>query len=59
MKEDELLICDCCDRAFHMSCRKPKITNIPEGRWFCNDCEMCASCKKILLTNDNFSFDIL
>ncbi len=32
-KDHELLICDCCDRAFHMFCLVPKRPSVPEGRW--------------------------
>uniref|UniRef100_A0A3Q2TIN0 Bromodomain adjacent to zinc finger domain, 2A n=1 Tax=Fundulus heteroclitus TaxID=8078 RepID=A0A3Q2TIN0_FUNHE len=33
-----LLLCDGCDRGCHMYCLKPKITQIPEGDWFCPTC---------------------
>lgn len=36
--EESLLMCDCCDRAYHMDCRNPPIYNVPEGKWFCDDC---------------------
>eukprot|EP00111_Clytia_hemisphaerica_P009366 TCONS_00027490-protein len=36
--EDEMLLCDGCDRGFHMSCLKPPLKNVPKGDWFCKDC---------------------
>ncbi|XP_034550685.1 bromodomain adjacent to zinc finger domain protein 2A isoform X2 [Notolabrus celidotus] len=36
--DDCLLLCDCCDRGAHMYCLRPKITQIPEGDWFCPTC---------------------
>ena len=40
------MICDCCDRAFHLGCLTPKITEVPEGKWYCSDCHFCASCRQ-------------
>lgn len=36
--DDCLLLCDGCDRGCHMYCLKPKITQVPEGDWFCPTC---------------------
>ncbi|XP_061699307.1 bromodomain adjacent to zinc finger domain protein 2A isoform X3 [Syngnathoides biaculeatus] len=36
--DDSLLLCDACDRGCHMYCLKPKITQVPEGDWFCPTC---------------------
>ncbi|KRX09893.1 Zinc finger, FYVE/PHD-type [Pseudocohnilembus persalinus] len=58
INEDKLLMCDCCDRAFHMECIQPPIIEVPEGKWFCQDCVKCASCKNVLLTNQNFNTKI-
>lgn len=33
-----LLLCDGCDRGWHMFCLKPKVTEVPEGDWFCPNC---------------------
>ncbi|XP_035814435.2 bromodomain adjacent to zinc finger domain protein 2A isoform X1 [Amphiprion ocellaris] len=47
-----LLLCDGCDRGCHMYCLKPKITQVPEGDWFCptcvakDDCDLQRSSKK-------------
>ena len=33
-----MLLCDGCDRGFHMSCLKPPLKKVPTGDWFCHDC---------------------
>ena len=33
-----MLLCDGCDRGFHMSCLKPALKRIPQGDWYCKDC---------------------
>ncbi|GAB4819198.1 hypothetical protein N2152v2_006244 [Parachlorella kessleri] len=35
----EMLLCDNCDAAFHMGCLDPPLTEVPEGDWFCDDCD--------------------
>ncbi|ETM50322.1 hypothetical protein L914_05611 [Phytophthora nicotianae] len=42
----ELLCCDGCPRAFHVSCIG--LEKIPETEWFCNECNLqtCGACKK-------------
>ncbi|KAM3618818.1 uncharacterized protein V6R79_025157 [Siganus canaliculatus] len=50
--DDCLLLCDGCDRGCHMYCLRPKITQVPEGDWFCPTCvsqtetNSPRSCKK-------------
>uniref|UniRef100_A0A8C7FWS0 Bromodomain adjacent to zinc finger domain, 2A n=1 Tax=Oncorhynchus kisutch TaxID=8019 RepID=A0A8C7FWS0_ONCKI len=36
--DEYLLLCDCCDRGCHMYCLRPKVTQVPEGDWFCPTC---------------------
>ena len=36
--EDEMLLCDGCDRGFHMSCLNPPLKKVPVGNWYCSDC---------------------
>ncbi|KAF5201310.1 Zinc finger protein [Thalictrum thalictroides] len=33
-----MLICDSCEDAFHVSCCNPKIKKIPVNEWYCNPC---------------------
>ncbi|GER34291.1 PHD finger family protein [Striga asiatica] len=34
----ELLLCDKCDRGFHLFCLRPPLSAVPKGRWFCPSC---------------------
>ncbi|CAF1923634.1 unnamed protein product [Rotaria magnacalcarata] len=36
--DDELLFCDHCDRAYHMDCLKPPLSEPPPGEWYCQLC---------------------
>jgi len=33
-----MLLCDGCDRGFHMSCLRPILTMIPSSQWHCSEC---------------------
>merc|ERR1712029_823056 len=33
-----ILLCDACDDGWHASCLRPPLMVIPEGDWFCPDC---------------------
>lgn len=37
--EDEMLLCDCCDKGFHMKCLPDGPTTVPPGDWYCAECE--------------------
>ncbi|XP_071716889.1 histone-lysine N-methyltransferase ATXR6-like [Rutidosis leptorrhynchoides] len=34
----ELLLCDRCDRGFHLFCLTPILASVPIGSWFCPSC---------------------
>jgi len=36
---ESMLLCDCCDRGYHLSCLNPPKTRIPRGDWFCDICQ--------------------
>lgn len=36
--DEKTLLCDLCERPFHMDCCKPAIKHIPSGEWHCFDC---------------------
>ena len=42
-KEDQLLLCDGCDKGYHTYCFRPPMDNIPEGDWFCYECRNKAT----------------
>lgn len=35
---EQTLLCDQCNKGWHMYCLKPKVTKIPEGDWYCPRC---------------------
>ena len=37
-REDAMLLCDGCDKGFHVFCLTPPLAVIPEGDWFCTPC---------------------
>lgn len=37
-REDCMLLCDSCDKGFHMDCLDPPILQIPAGNWYCDHC---------------------
>ncbi|XP_064494997.1 bromodomain adjacent to zinc finger domain protein 2A isoform X1 [Pseudopipra pipra] len=36
--DEHLLLCDGCDRGCHLYCHRPRMTEVPEGDWFCSVC---------------------
>ncbi|XP_071712965.1 probable Histone-lysine N-methyltransferase ATXR5 [Rutidosis leptorrhynchoides] len=37
----QLLLCDKCDKGYHMNCIKPVVVRIPTGKWYCPGCSVC------------------
>lgn len=35
---DEILLCDKCDKGFHMKCLRPIVVRVPLGSWVCPQC---------------------
>ena len=33
-----MLLCDGCDRGYHIYCLKPPLKKVPRSDWFCSDC---------------------
>eukprot|EP00960_Hanusia_phi_P059181 764091-Hanusia_phi.AAC.16 len=38
-KGDEMILCDKCDKGYHIFCLDPPLKNIPDGDWFCYQCK--------------------
>ena len=38
-QDDVLLLCDSCNSAYHTFCLVPRLRAVPEGDWFCPDCQ--------------------
>ena len=36
--EEQMLMCDGCDKGSHMSCISPPLSAMPEGSWHCSTC---------------------
>lgn len=36
--EQQVLVCDACDDAYHMYCLVPPLTDMPKGDWRCPKC---------------------
>jgi hypothetical protein len=34
----ELIVCDFCDNAYHLTCLKPPMETVPDGTWSCPKC---------------------
>ena len=37
--DDHMLLCDKCNRGYHLTCLVPPMASIPKGEWFCQACE--------------------
>ncbi|KAJ8402237.1 hypothetical protein AAFF_G00371020 [Aldrovandia affinis] len=38
-EDDKLILCDECNKAFHLFCLRPALYSIPEGEWLCPACQ--------------------
>ncbi|XP_057418147.1 probable Histone-lysine N-methyltransferase ATXR5 isoform X2 [Lotus japonicus] len=46
-RPDELLLCDKCDKGFHMKCVRPIVVRVPIGSWICPDCSGMTSVRRL------------
>ncbi|KAD7478373.1 hypothetical protein R6Q59_007832 [Mikania micrantha] len=37
-RDHQLLLCDKCDKAYHMTCLRPIVVRVPIGDWYCPVC---------------------
>ncbi|XP_064830636.1 tyrosine-protein kinase BAZ1B-like isoform X2 [Oncorhynchus masou masou] len=38
-EDDKLILCDECNKAFHLFCLRPALYRIPQGEWLCPACQ--------------------
>lgn len=36
--EDKIILCDRCDKGFHLFCLSPPLDDVPDGEWICPHC---------------------
>lgn len=48
--EQEMLLCDSCDRGYHMYCLSPILPTVPRGDWFCPKCSQSSHVQGISQT---------
>ncbi|KAJ3683129.1 hypothetical protein LUZ60_013356 [Juncus effusus] len=48
--ESDLVLCDGCDKGFHLFCLRPILFRVPTGRWFCPSCTASRPLKRFPLT---------
>lgn len=50
-----LIICDGCEGEYHMGCLNPKLKEVPEGYWECDECvdERLLKAREYIITNSN------
>ena len=37
-REEAIILCDGCDKAYHLECTTPVLDEVPQGNWFCVSC---------------------
>jgi len=47
-REDRMLLCDGCDRGYHMECLTPPMTTVPIEEWYCPECTQRNSTRTYL-----------
>ena len=38
--EENMLLCDGCDKPYHTACLDKPLESVPVGDWYCDDCVM-------------------
>ena len=40
-EEDSMLLCERCERGYHMACLSPPLSALPKEEWLCENCGRC------------------
>lgn len=51
-REHTVLICDTCDRAYHLECTQEQYKEVPEDDWHCDFCKSCSLCSSLLSSEE-------
>jgi hypothetical protein len=49
VSKPSILLCDGCDRGYHLGCLKPPLKIVPKGQWICDEC--------IVSTGEDYGFE--
>ncbi|KAJ9528812.1 hypothetical protein QJQ45_000053 [Haematococcus lacustris] len=41
-----MLLCDQCDKGFHITCLSPPLRSVPRGAWLCHQCKLAKAPKE-------------
>ncbi|ODV64207.1 histone demethylase, partial [Ascoidea rubescens DSM 1968] len=55
--DSNMLLCDGCDKGFHIYCLVPPLTKIPKGKWFCEECLIGTGEYGFLMSDNYYSLE--
>lgn len=59
--DDKIILCDCCDQAYHLYCLDPPKQKVPKEYWDCDPCKERKEKEKriLMLHRKDYDADIL
>jgi len=55
--EEQIILCDRCDRGYHMFCLAPPLESVPKGQWLCPICQSDDSSNCLFREGGQFTMD--
>jgi len=52
-RQNQMLVCDGCERGYHMGCLYPPLNKVPDGDWFCDACKRTNKCPEVIDVDDS------